>query len=115
MRVIAATNKDLRREIAEGRFREDLYHRLSVIVIRVPPLRDRLSDIPMRVEYFSRQICEEYGMEPKVFSSAAMQKMLDMPWTGNIRELRNVVERLIILGEQEITEADVRTYACGVL
>lgn len=111
VRVIAATNKDLRREIAEGRFREDLYHRLSVIVIRVPPLRDRLSDIPMLVEYFSRQICEEYGMEPKVFSSAAMQKMLDMPWTGNIRELRNVVERLIILGEQEITEADVRTYA----
>ncbi|UKI38883.1 MAG: sigma-54 dependent transcriptional regulator [Alistipes putredinis] len=115
VRVIAATNKDLRREIAEGRFREDLYHRLSVIVIRVPPLRDRLADIPMLVEHFNRQICEEYGIEPKMFSDSALGKMLEMPWTGNVRELRNVVERLIILGGQKITEYDVQTYACGVL
>ena len=115
VRVIAATNKDLRREIAEGRFREDLYHRLSVIVIRVPPLCERIADIPMLVDYFNRQISEEYGIEPKMFSAAALEKMVSMPWTGNVRELRNVVERLIILGEQEITGLDVQTYACKVL
>ncbi len=115
VRVVAATNKDLRREIAEGRFREDLYHRLSVIVIPVPALRERLDDIPLLVDHFCRQICGEYGIEVKTFTPQAVRRMYDMPWTGNIRELRNVVERLIILGEQQITEADVQTYACGVL
>lgn len=115
VRVIAATNKDLKREIAEGRFREDLYHRLSVIVISVPPLSQRLDDIPLLVEHFSRTVCEEYGIEVKTFSEKAIARLKRMPWSGNIRELRNVVERLIILGGQEISEKDVEIYAPGVL
>jgi DNA-binding NtrC family response regulator len=111
VRVIAATNKDLNREIAEGRFREDLYHRLAVILIEVPALNDRVEDIPLLVEHFSREIASEQGTVVKTFSDKAIEKLKKLDWTGNIRELRNVVERLIILGSDEITETDVETFA----
>jgi len=111
VRVIAATNKDLKNEIKEGRFREDLYHRLAVILIQVPPLKDRKEDIPILIEHFSQKIAEEQGIAVKKFSNKAVKLLQDQEWTGNIRELRNVVERLIILGQKEITEDDVRTYA----
>lgn len=111
VRVIAATNKDLQSEIKEGRFREDLYHRLAVILIQVPPLKDRKEDIPILIEHFSQKIAEEQGIAAKKFSNKAVQLLQDQEWTGNIRELRNVVERLIILGQKEISEEDVRTYA----
>lgn len=111
VRVIAATNKDLKSEIKEGRFREDLYHRLAVILIQVPPLKDRKEDIPILIEHFSQKIAEEQGIAAKKFSNKAVQLLQDQEWTGNIRELRNVVERLIILGQKEISEEDVRTYA----
>ena len=111
VRVVAATNKDLKKEIEEGRFREDLYHRLAVILIEVPPLNDRRDDIPLLVNFFSTKIASEQGTATKQFSTSAMELLKSYNWTGNIRELRNVVERLIILGADEITDEDVRTFA----
>ena len=110
VRVIAATNKDLVREIAVGRFREDLYHRLAVIIIDVPPLNSRLEDIPQLVNHFSEQICGEYGIPTKSFNSKAVKRLQSFEWSGNIRELRNVIERLIILGGEVISEKDVDSY-----
>jgi two-component system nitrogen regulation response regulator NtrX len=110
VRVLAATNKDLKLEIAEGRFREDLYHRLAVILIKVPALNDRREDIPLLIQHFSIKIAEEQGSAVKNFSSQAINLLKAYDWTGNIRELRNVVERLIILGGQEISESDVKLY-----
>ncbi len=107
VRVVAATNKDLKKAIAEKKFREDLYHRLSVIVIKVPALNQRLDDIPLLVEKFLQDIAAEYGTKPKTISKGAIQKLQKYDWSGNIRELRNVVERLIILGGNEITESDI--------
>ncbi len=111
VRLIAATNKDLKKEIAEGRFREDLYHRIGVILINVPSLNERLEDIPLLVAHFSKKITEEQGIAPKTFSDKAIEKLKSYNWTGNIRELRNVVERLIILGGDEISEEDIQLYA----
>jgi DNA-binding NtrC family response regulator len=111
VRVVAATNKDLKKEIAEGRFREDLYHRLAVILFNVPALNDRRDDIPMLIEHFASKISEEQGTTKKVFSKQAIQLLQEYDWTGNIRELRNVVERLIILGGNEISENDVTLFA----
>jgi two-component system nitrogen regulation response regulator NtrX len=111
VRVIAATNKDLKKEIAEGRFREDLYHRLAVILIKVPSLNDRRSDIPLLISHFSNKIAEEQGNITKAFSNQAIKLLQEYDWTGNIRELRNVVERLIILGGNEISETDVKLFA----
>lgn len=111
VRIIAATNKDLRKEIEANRFREDLYHRLSVIIINVPPLKDRLEDIPSLVEKFLQDIADDYGNAPKKMEAAAIKYLQTLPWTGNIRELRNVVERLVILSGNSITEADAKTYA----
>lgn len=111
VRVIAATNKDLKKEIEEGRFREDLYHRLAVILIKVPALNDRRDDIPLLIEHFSYKIAEEQGNTSKNFSPAAIKLLQAYDWTGNIRELRNVVERLIILGGSEISENDVKLFA----
>ena len=110
VRVLAATNKNLRDEIEKGNFREDLYHRLSVILISVPSLDDRKSDIPLLVDYFIGQICSETGMVPREVDDDAMQLLVDKSWTGNIRELRNVVERLLILSGSRITAEDVRNY-----
>lgn len=110
VRVIAATNKDLRREIDANRFREDLYHRLAVIIIHVPSLNERRDDIPLLVEHFNQSICNEYGISPKKVSYDAMELLKTVNWTGNIRELRNVVERLIILSSEEITKDDVSNY-----
>jgi transcriptional regulator with GAF, ATPase, and Fis domain len=110
VRVVAATNKDLRAEISKGKFREDLYHRLAVIIIDVPALNDRKDDIPLLVEYFVEQICEEYGQATKKVDSAALKALKEVNWTGNIRELRNVVERLIILSDKTITKQDVLKY-----
>lgn len=111
VRVIAATNKDLKTEIAEGRFREDLYHRLAVILINVPALNDRRDDIPMLIAHFASKISEEQGTTKKMFSKQAIKLLQEYDWTGNIRELRNVVERLIILGNNEISETDVNLFA----
>ncbi len=111
VRVIAATNKDLKKEIEEGRFREDLYHRLAVILIKVPALNERRDDIPLLLEHFAVKIAEEQGNAPKIFSKAAIKLLQEYDWTGNIRELRNVVERLIILGGSEISETDVKLFA----
>tara|TARA_R110002012_G_scaffold64308_2_gene169038 strand:+ start:7076 stop:8239 length:1164 start_codon:yes stop_codon:yes gene_type:complete len=111
VRVVAATNKDLKKEIAEGRFREDLYHRLAVILIQVPSLNDRREDIPLLIDYFSEKISIEHGTVKKSFSDKAIKQLQEYDWTGNIRELRNVVERLIILGEKEISEDDVKMFA----
>lgn len=110
VRVIAATNKNLREEIARGNFREDLYHRIGVIVIKVPALRDRAEDIPLLVEHFIGKICEEYSMPPKSISREALDTLKKMRWSGNIRELRNVIERLIILSGNEITIDDIKLY-----
>lgn len=110
VRVIAATNKDLKAEIEKGNFREDLYHRLSVIVIHVPTLAERKDDIPLLTEYFVEQICTESGMSPRKFTPEAISMLQDKPWTGNIRELRNVVERLLILGGSPISAQDVTDY-----
>ena len=110
VRVVAATNKNLKEEIAKGTFREDLYHRLSVIVINVPSLDERKDDIPLLVDYFIDQICSETGMIPRKIEPDAMQLRVDKSWTGNIRELRNVVERLLILSGDSITASDVRAY-----
>ena len=107
VRVLAATNKDLKREIAEGRFREDLFHRLNVIPIHVPALDDRKEDIPLLVEHFAELICKEQGWKVKGFDQSAMAALQERCWPGNIRELRNVVERLIILGGEVISAEDV--------
>lgn len=111
VRVVAATNKDLQKEIAEGRFREDLYHRLAVILIRVPDLNERREDIPLLIAHFAGKIGEEQGTAPKAFSKKAVQLLKEYDWTGNIRELRNVVERLIILGGEEVSAEDVSLFA----
>ncbi|MDO5637119.1 MAG: sigma-54 dependent transcriptional regulator [Myroides sp.] len=111
VRVIAATNKDLRKEIEEGRFREDLYHRLAVILIKVPSLNERREDIPLLIEHFTKKIAEENGSAQKTFSADALNLLKAYDWTGNIRELRNVVERLIILGGKEISKSDVELFA----
>ena len=110
VRVLAATNKNLKAEIEKGNFREDLYHRLSVIVINMPSLDDRKSDIPLLVDYFIGQICSETGMIPRKIDAEALQMLVDKTWTGNIRELRNVVERLLILSGERITVSDVKAY-----
>ena len=111
VRVVAATNKDLKQEIEEKNFREDLYHRLAVILIKVPSLNERREDIPLLVNYFSGKISEEHGTPAKSFSKDAIKLLQEYDWTGNIRELRNVVERLIILGNKEIVETDVKMFA----
>ena len=111
VRVVAATNKDLKTEIAEGRFREDLYHRLAVILIKVPGLNDRRDDIPLLIAHFAEKIASEQGTAVKQFSPKAIDLLKQYDWTGNIRELRNVVERLIILGGNEISENDVKLFA----
>jgi two-component system nitrogen regulation response regulator NtrX len=110
-RVIAATNKDLKKEIEKGNFREDLYHRLSVIVIHVPSLNERTDDIPVLAENFVKEICEDYGMPAKIFTPEALKELQKINWTGNIRELRNVTERLVILCDKKITDKDVRQFA----
>lgn len=111
VRVVAATNKDLKQEIFKGNFREDLYHRLSVILIHVPALNDRLEDIPILADHFLKLICEEYGMPVKPIQKEAIKELQKVSWSGNIREFRNVIERLIILGDKTITEKDVNAYA----
>lgn len=111
VRVLAATNKDLKKEIEDGKFREDLYHRLSVILIQVPPLKDRQDDIPLLVDRFLDDISKEYGTTKKEIDKNALAKLKEYPWTGNIRELRNVVERLVILGEKTICIEDIKKYA----
>ena len=111
VRVIAATNKNLLKEIEDGKFREDLYHRLAVILIKVPPLRDRKTDIPLLVEYFVETLSADQGVDKKLFSEDALQKLMDYPWTGNVRELRNVVERLMILGSNPISVIDIEQFA----
>ncbi len=113
VRVVAATNKNLREEIRRGNFREDLYHRLSVIVISVPSLADRREDIPLLVEHFVEKICGEYAIEAKGIDADAVELLRSMPWSGNIRELRNVIERLIILSADRITASDVERYAAA--
>ena len=111
VRIIAATNKDLKKEIEENRFREDLYHRLSVILIHVPGLNERLEDLPLLADHFIEQICNEYGMSRKTISPEAIEELKKISWTGNIREFRNVIERLIILTDKEITRNDVLSYS----
>lgn len=111
VRVIAATNKDLKKEISAGTFREDLYHRLAVILIDVPSLNDRRDDIPLLIQHFSQKIAKEQGSIPKVFTDKAVALLQEYDWTGNVRELRNVVERLIILGGAEISEQEVKLFA----
>ncbi len=110
VRVVAATNKDLKTEIIKGLFREDLYHRLSVILIHVPSLNDRKDDIPMLAEHFLKMICEEHGIPVKGITKEAIKELQKINWTGNIREFRNCIERLIILGEKTITDKDVVAY-----
>ena len=111
VRVVAATNKDLKEEIAKGNFREDLYHRLSVIIIENPSLNERKEDIPLLSDFFTKQICEDHGIAPKTISEKGLSELQKINWTGNIREFRNVMERLIILCGNEITEKDVITFA----
>ena len=110
-RVIVATNKDLKAEIEKGNFREDLYHRISVIIIHVPSLNERKDDIPILAEHFVNEICGDYGMSVKQFTPEAMKELQNINWTGNIRELRNVVERLVILSDKKITDKDVVQFA----
>ncbi len=110
VRVVAATNKDIKAEIAKGNFREDLYHRLGVIVMRVKPLRERSEDVPLLVEHFLSRVCIELGVERKSITEGAISRLMQMEWSGNIRELRNVVERLVILSDGEIEECDVASY-----
>jgi DNA-binding NtrC family response regulator len=110
VRVVAATNKNLRTEIENGNFREDLYHRLSVIIIHVPALADRRDDIPLLVKHFTEDICRTYGIARKTISDESIEELCKMPWRGNVRELRNVVERLIILGGDQISIEDVQAY-----
>ncbi|MBV6643516.1 MAG: sigma-54-dependent Fis family transcriptional regulator [Cyclobacteriaceae bacterium] len=110
VRVLAATNKDLKKEIKEGNFREDLYHRLSVMIIQVPPLRERKDDIPLLIEHFMGLISSEYGSAPKKIAKDAIDELTNYAWSGNIRELRNIVERLIIMSDSEISVKDVKRY-----
>jgi len=110
VRVIAATNKDLLKEVEAKNFRLDLYHRLSVILIHVPSLNDRRDDIPMLVDQFLKDICADYGIAVKPIETAAIDLLQQYNWTGNIRELRNVVERLVILSGKTITDEDIRSY-----
>ncbi|HDO06457.1 MAG TPA: sigma-54-dependent Fis family transcriptional regulator, partial [Bacteroidetes bacterium] len=110
VRVLSASNKDLPGEIKKRNFREDLYHRLSVIVIQVPPLRDRLDDIPLLVEYFINELTQEQGKPAKKITDAALKMLQTFHWSGNVRELHNVVERLLILCEKEITKKDIETF-----
>jgi DNA-binding NtrC family response regulator len=110
-RVVAATNKDLRKEIEEGRFREDLYHRLAVILIHVPSLNERRGDIPLLAEHFMTMVCAEHGIPRKSYTEEALLALQQTDWSGNIRELRNIVERLIILCDNSITADDVRMFA----
>ncbi len=114
VRVIAATNKDLTHEIEEGRFRMDLYHRLSVIIIHVPTLNDREDDIPLLAEKFVKEVCEDYGIPKKIITPKALEELKNMKWEGNIRELRNVIERLIILSEGKITDEDVKLFVTNI-
>ena len=111
VRVIAATNKNLKKEIEEGRFREDLYHRLAVILIHVPALSERLLDIPLLTNHFTALLVKEQGLEPKIFSDQALEKLHDYPWTRNVRELRNVIERLMILGDNPISAKNINQFA----
>lgn len=111
VRVVAATNKDLLKEIEDGNFRMDLYHRLSVILIHVPPLNERKDDIPIIANAFCEEICSEYGIPVKEITSDAIKSLQALPWTGNIRELRNMIERLIILSDKKITGKEVETFA----
>ena len=111
VRVIAATNKDLKTEIEEGRFREDLYHRLAVIMIHVPALGDRKEDIPILTEHFVDLLSKEQGLERKTFSKEALEKLNNYPWTGNVRELRNVIERLMILGDNPVSAENIVQFA----
>ncbi|HQW07382.1 MAG TPA: sigma-54 dependent transcriptional regulator [Flavobacteriales bacterium] len=111
VRVIAATNKDLKKEIEAGNFREDLFHRLSVIPIHVPSLSERTEDIPLLADHFIQQVCTEQGIAPKAIADKAVKELQKLPWTGNVRELRNVIERLVILSGKEITEGDVKAFA----
>jgi len=108
--VLAATNKNLKKEIENGNFREDLFHRLNVIPIRVPRLEERIEDIPLLVTHFCELICSEQGIQPKKFEESAIENLKTRPWTGNIRELRNMVERLIILGGSSITQEDIEMF-----
>ena len=110
LRIIAATNRDLEKEIVSGNFREDLYHRIGVVVVRVPALREHAQDIPLLVDHFIHTICAEYHIPAKRIEEEALSELQTMPWSGNIRELRNVIERLIILSEERITPADVKAY-----
>jgi DNA-binding NtrC family response regulator len=110
-RVVAATNKDLRKEIAEGRFREDLFHRLAVILIHVPSLNERRDDIHLLAEHFLTMVCAEHGIPRKAFTEEALNKLKEIDWTGNIRELRNIVERLVILCGNTITGDEVQLFA----
>lgn len=110
VRIIAATNKNLTKEIAEGRFREDLFHRINVIPIEVPALNERPDDIPLLINHFLTIVAEDYGSTPKKIDAKAVEELKGLPWTGNIRELKNVVERLVIMSDKTITLADVKTY-----
>jgi DNA-binding NtrC family response regulator len=110
VRVVAATNKDLLKEIEENRFRMDLYHRLSIILIHVPSLNERSDDVPLLADKFIKEICEDYGIPKKILTPKALEELKTMNWEGNIRELRNVMERLVILSEQKITEVEVRNF-----
>ncbi|MEQ9405499.1 MAG: sigma-54 dependent transcriptional regulator [Cyclobacteriaceae bacterium] len=110
VRVLAATNKDLKKEIEEGNFREDLYHRLSVMIIQVPALRERKDDIPLLIDHFLDQVAQEYGAQKKAIEDAAVKQLQNNQWTGNIRELRNVIERLVIMSNDKITIDDVKKY-----
>ena len=114
VRIIAATNKDIKSEIEKNNFREDLYHRISVILIHVPSLNERKEDIPLLVDFFNEQICNEYGTGKRNFTEGAIRELMNINWNGNIREFRNVLERLIILCEKEITAQDVTTYAMPI-
>jgi transcriptional regulator with GAF, ATPase, and Fis domain len=115
VRIIAATNKNLQKEIDASNFREDLFHRLSVIIIQVPALNERLEDIPLLANHFIELICQEYGMPAKSITEGAIKALQNFSWTGNIREFRNVVERLIILCDKEITDKDVNAFAQPII
>lgn len=114
VRIVAASNKDLKLEIEEGRFREDLYHRLTVIVIKVPALRERLDDVPLLAEHFISKICKEYGKRKMKISDDAIEELKTYKWTGNVREFQNVIERLIILCDKDISKEDVVNFALPI-
>jgi DNA-binding NtrC family response regulator len=114
VRIVAATNKDLRREIEAGNFREDLYHRLGVVVLSVPPMSERREDVPLLVEHFLGEMCDEHTRRPKEIDADAIERLTRKEWSGNIREIRNVVERLVVLSDDRITLSDVENYAEGL-